>query len=554
MSSSNAIGTGAVILTANADGVEPGLNKATSGLQKWAKDAGKITEKVNAGSSIASSVVGGIKNLPNTSLASAGTGIGMALGGPIGAGIGAAAGGLFSGALGSIKELASQGKIASALGVSSDQFMGLGLAAKKAGVDQESFGAALGKMEAHVAQAASKGGAYAESLSRIGLSTQQLAGMAPDQQFLAISTAIAGLPDSGQQAAAAMELFGKQGMQMLPMLTQGGAKLQEFADKQKMLGTALSSGDMEAVKKAAAAVPKIQAAYDGLWNRIVVAVAPVIEVVGNGLSKAFDRVQPVLRWIGEFASTYFTVWGAVLGEVIDLVGDVATSIGKWVGETLGLGDTTATVGGTMMSIFRGIGTGIAYVWDTLKAGAGIMARISSAFIDGFSFITSALKNVAELAKDLPDNIRPSWIGDLSSGLDKASKKADELAGKMNDWGKKQVGNIGKSDKDVQAWFDKLEAKMNAKDGADKKVKAWVDAADNVAQDTGDKSKLGGAFAQGSKEAYSIVARFQSDGMFKDDKAIAKEQVTWLARISQQLERMKEANQQLVELAQDEEDF
>jgi hypothetical protein len=46
MSANNAIGTGAVILTANADQLAGGLTRATGDLNKWAKDSGKIAEKV----------------------------------------------------------------------------------------------------------------------------------------------------------------------------------------------------------------------------------------------------------------------------------------------------------------------------------------------------------------------------------------------------------------------------------------------------------------------------------------------------------------------------
>jgi hypothetical protein len=567
MGQSNAIGTGAVILTANADGVEPGLNKATSSLQKWAKDSDKIAAKVNssAAKSVGSNMGSSIVAVGGGGLAAAGATIGTLIGGPagtalggaIGSGVGAAVSagaGFFEDATKSVKELAAQGKVAASLGVSSDQFMGLGLAAKKAGVDQEQFAAVLGKMEGKVAQAAAKGGAYAESLSSIGLSAKQVAGMSADQQLLAISTAISTLPDAGQKAAAAIELFGEQGTKLLPMLTQGGAKLQEFADKQKSMGTAIGDGDMEAVSKAAAAIPKVQAQFDGLWNRIVVGVAPVIEAVGGALTQAFDAVRPIIQWVGDAGQMYFQVWGAVLQVVVSEVIEVATSIAKWAGEFTGLSGSMTSGGDLVFMVMKKIGVGAAYVWDALKAGTGVMAQVAGKIVEGFGKVLDVIESAINLAKDLPEAIRPKFVDSWGKGIADLKKESAKVAEDLAKWGQEKVGELGTSAPKVEGWFDKMKAKLDAKPAPkvrdpiatpEDEVKAGADS---------DRSKLGGAFSKGSHEAYQVESRFKAEGMFKDDKAVAKEQLTWLARIGQAAERQRELLQELIEASKDEEEW
>lgn len=59
------------------------------------------------------------------------------------------------------------------------------------------------------------------ALRRLGLSLGDLKGLAPDQQFIAISDALREVDNPAQQVAIAMDLFGKTGAQVLPTLKRG---------------------------------------------------------------------------------------------------------------------------------------------------------------------------------------------------------------------------------------------------------------------------------------------------------------------------------------------
>jgi hypothetical protein len=85
-----------------------------------------------------------------------------------------------------------------------------------------------------------------QGLGRIGLSIEQIEAMSPDQQFLAIAEGIQHVEDPSQRAAAAMELFGKQGREMLPLLMK---PLQELTEQSRELGFTWSNEEAKAAEE-----------------------------------------------------------------------------------------------------------------------------------------------------------------------------------------------------------------------------------------------------------------------------------------------------------------
>ncbi len=103
-------------------------------------------------------------------------------------------------------------------GVSIEALAGLKYAA-------EQNGASLGTVEMAIrrvamAMADAKDGTLesTRSFNKLGLSLKDLQGLNPEQQFLKIAGAIAEVPDPMQRAALAVDMFGRSGTDMLPML------------------------------------------------------------------------------------------------------------------------------------------------------------------------------------------------------------------------------------------------------------------------------------------------------------------------------------------------
>lgn len=105
----------------------------------------------------------------------------------------------------------------------------------------------------------------AEGLGAIGISFDEFRKMNPDQRMLAISEGFRNAGDDVNKAAAAMDIFGKQGRDMLPILTK---PLQELTDQARELGLTMSQKDAEAAEEFELKLNTVKATASALWTQI----------------------------------------------------------------------------------------------------------------------------------------------------------------------------------------------------------------------------------------------------------------------------------------------
>jgi hypothetical protein len=91
----------------------------------------------------------------------------------------------------------------------------LSLAAQVAGSDLDTMARALFMFERNLGEGTAK---FQEGLERIGLTMDEVKAAGPDEWLGMIADHLKGIEDPSQRAAAAMELFGRQGREIIPTL------------------------------------------------------------------------------------------------------------------------------------------------------------------------------------------------------------------------------------------------------------------------------------------------------------------------------------------------
>jgi serine/threonine protein kinase len=114
-------------------------------------------------------------------------------------------------------------KMSQRTGVSVEALSGLKFAAEQSGASIETVETGIRNMQRVLLDVQQGSSTAATTLQMLGLNIQQLQTLSPEQQFLQMAQAISKVQDPSRQAALAMELFGKSGTQLLPMLQQGEA-------------------------------------------------------------------------------------------------------------------------------------------------------------------------------------------------------------------------------------------------------------------------------------------------------------------------------------------
>lgn len=121
-------------------------------------------------------------------------------------------------------------------GVAVETLGGLGFAAKQTGSDLDGVAQAFKKLNVNIAEGAGGKQDIIDAFHAVGVSAKDLKTLAPDQILTKVATAFAGFADGPEKAAIASKLFGKAYQDIIPLLDEGGAKLQQQIDYFKKYG------------------------------------------------------------------------------------------------------------------------------------------------------------------------------------------------------------------------------------------------------------------------------------------------------------------------------
>jgi hypothetical protein len=258
-------------------------------------------------------------------------------------------------------------------GIGVESLQAYSLAAKLAGVDAEAFGTAIQRLSVNIGKA-NAGDAFDKSLRGIGLTVAELKALAPEQQFSAIGDAISQLPTAADRAAAAVQLFGKQGAALAPLFREGAASIEELQARAERLGIIVSETQVNNVADMNDAFDLVRATVEGIVGQVLGNLAPAVTAVteqflefvetwdgsqgqgGTGIANAITDV--LLQGADYFAG--------IFDSFMRNFGDISTTLAD-VGEVFRIGGQLLVTG---MEGFRAVFNVIQIGIDALLIGFG----------------------------------------------------------------------------------------------------------------------------------------------------------------------------------------
>lgn len=135
------------------------------------------------------------------------------------------------------------------LGLSREQVQQWQYVAGQAGVEADAFGQAIGGLAQRANDAAQNGGGAAARFRELGIELTDASGnLRPTNDLLLdAADALHGMAPGAHQTATAMALFGDQGRQLLPVLSQGREGVAALTGEFDALGGGLDNGTIDAV-------------------------------------------------------------------------------------------------------------------------------------------------------------------------------------------------------------------------------------------------------------------------------------------------------------------
>jgi len=273
-------------------------------------------------------------------------------------------------------------------GIGVEALQGYSLAAKLAGVDTAEFGAAVQRLGVTIGKA-TPGDNLDKSLRAINLSVAELRGLAPEQQFSAISDAISGLPTAADRAAAAVEIFGKQGAALAPLFREGAASIEELRDRAERLGIIVDETQISNIAEMNDAFDLARATVEGIAGQVIGNLAPAVTAV----------VDQFLEFIEAFAGAEGTGGSGIANAISNVLFDGAEAlagvfdsfVGQFQGFSVSL-ETAADVfyrtGQFFYSVFEGLRT----VFNTFELAGNALLIGLGKILEGLgSWVSSDLE-------------------------------------------------------------------------------------------------------------------------------------------------------------------
>jgi len=330
----------------------------------------------------------------------------------IGAGLSAAAAGAAAALGATVAQFSEVGdaidKMAARTGLSTEAVSELTHAAGLSGTNVKSLETGLKKMQDTLAGAKNGIKASAEALDRIGLSAENLIGLEPDKQFAMIADKIAAMEDPSLRTAAAMDIFGKAGTDLIPLMAGGAKGIDEMRQQAKDLGLSMDRETTTAAAKLNDAMGTLVSTAKGLTLQIGAALAPVVTEIAD---RIFPIIGAVSNWIRQNRSLVVALAGVV--AAVGVVGAALTAVGGVAIAASAAITSIGAIAGAVFTPLAGVVAGVAL------AIAGLVVWLYKA-TGGLSFLAPLLEKVKTLFGGLAAIISKGGISALGEVLQKAA--------------------------------------------------------------------------------------------------------------------------------------
>lgn len=310
----------------------------------------------------------------------------------------------------SVKAFADAGgaldDMAQRTGASVEALSGLGYAAKMSGSSIEDVEKGIRTMQKGLI-------AGDESFAGLGLSIEALRSMSPDEQFKAIADRLASIDDPAERASKAMEIFGKSGADLVPLLSGGAKGIEALTNEAAKNGAVMSGEQADAAAKLGDAIDMVGVSFGGLVNTIGGQVAPLFTTL---LQIVVQSINAAREWIAANQGIVLaiTLTAAVIGlfgaGLITAAG-LAYALSVAIGAVGAVASAVSVILGAITSIFTGgIVVAIGLVVAALAGLAAYLIYASGAGGKALDWLGSKFKMLQDIAGPVFKGIQDAMSG------------------------------------------------------------------------------------------------------------------------------------------------
>jgi hypothetical protein len=171
-------------------------------------------------------------------------------------------------------------KLSQSVGVPVEQLSALKHAADLSGISLEQLANGVGRLSRNMADLAAGSGEEARrAFETMGIAVQNADGTLRSSSAVMgdVADRFAGMQDGAAKTAFAMQIFGRAGKEMIPLLNQGKAGIKEMTDEADALGLVIDTKTAKSAERFNDNLTRLAAVFRGMITQIAARMLPVLE-------------------------------------------------------------------------------------------------------------------------------------------------------------------------------------------------------------------------------------------------------------------------------------
>lgn len=305
-------------------------------------------------------------------------------------------------------------------GLSAERLQELQYVGNNLGVDLDVLTGAQAKLTKSMNAGKDGTGAQAEAFAKLGVSIVNSDGSLRDSKVVMDEAfeALGKVGNETERDALAMEIFGKSGMELNPIIKAGGDELNKLAEEARTSGSVMSN-------EAVAGLDTFGDTIDNLKSSVLGAFGEKFAELLPSIQGFLDKLKELPNWINE-NQTLLIILGVAFGTITGLViafniqqALMASGMTLWgaiaafgTGVTTSLGVAfaflTSPIGLVILAIGAIIAIGVLLYknWDTIKIKMGeLWTNIKTVFGKVEDAITKPFTKAKEIVGGIVDGIK-----------------------------------------------------------------------------------------------------------------------------------------------------
>ena len=253
---------------------------------------------------------------------------------------GAAASAVVSGLVRLEDRVESLSRLANQLGVSFGFVQELEEAGNRTGVSVQQLEGSFARLQNTLASGGEESKKATEALGRLGVQVSELNALSQDDQIRLLGDRLAGITDPAERSAAAIALFGRSGVQLLPFFNN----LEKAAADVERFNARISDLDRGRFDELGDAFDGVNVSLRGFGQELLTPFIGITRSISEGLSPALTTLGRIVGSVLDGLSPFTSALGLVVNVTLQAVG----TVGRLVSVAL---EPLAAVGRTLSSVF-----------------------------------------------------------------------------------------------------------------------------------------------------------------------------------------------------------